>query len=110
MKKHRLLLIASLPVAIAIILGVLAILPPRPSVMKVNFDRIENGMKVEEVAKILDMKLGNSLSDMAGGPLTLGINAPDGHATIEFSDGSVISKAWRDATILDKIRGWLRLD
>jgi hypothetical protein len=40
MTKKHLLLIASLPVAIAVTFGVVALLPPRPGVTKANFDRI----------------------------------------------------------------------
>jgi hypothetical protein len=105
-QKRRLLLIASLPLAIAVIIGVLVMLPPRPSVMKSNFDRIENGMKIEEIAKMLDLKL----EPNNDGPSTVGIKAPDGDATIEFSRGFVVSKAWRYPTILDRIDRWLHLD
>jgi hypothetical protein len=47
--KRRLLLLASLPLAIvAMTLGVLALLPPSPGVTKTNFDRI-----MEEMTKNL---------------------------------------------------------
>jgi hypothetical protein len=42
--KKRLLLLAAVPITIAVILGVLSILPSRPGVTKANFDRIEEGM------------------------------------------------------------------
>lgn len=42
--RRRLLLIASLPLAVAVALGALAVLSPRPEVMKANFERIEIGM------------------------------------------------------------------
>jgi hypothetical protein len=44
MTKKRLLLIASLPAAIVVTLGILAVLPAQPGVSKTNFDRIETGM------------------------------------------------------------------
>jgi hypothetical protein len=51
--KKRLLLIASLPLAIAVIIGVLAMLPPRTCVTKEIFDRIKVGMPIEEVEAII---------------------------------------------------------
>jgi outer membrane protein assembly factor BamE (lipoprotein component of BamABCDE complex) len=51
-KKKRLLLIASLPLTIALTLGVLAMLPPPPGVTKANFDRIQEGMTRAEVEEI----------------------------------------------------------
>ena len=54
--KRSLLLIASLPLTIAVTLGVLAMLPaifpPKPGVTKANFDRIEKGMTMTEVEAI----------------------------------------------------------
>jgi hypothetical protein len=52
MTKKRLLLIAALPLALAVIIGVLAMLPTRPGVTSTNFDRIEDGMLLEEVEAI----------------------------------------------------------
>ena len=51
-RKKRLLLIASLPLAIVVTLGVLAQLPPRPGVTRANFDRIEKGMTLAQVEEI----------------------------------------------------------
>ena len=53
MTKRRLLLIAGPLAAVAVTLGVLAMLPPRPGVTKENFDRIEVGMTRAEVEVIL---------------------------------------------------------
>lgn len=41
--KKRLFLIAALPLTIAVTIGMLAILPPRPDEMKAKFDRIQTG-------------------------------------------------------------------
>ena len=49
MTKKRLLLIACLPLTVAVTLGVLAMLPPRPGVTKTNFGRMEIGMTRVEV-------------------------------------------------------------
>jgi len=53
MRKKCSLLIALLPLAIIVILGVLAMVPPRAGITKANFDRIEKGMTRAEVAEIL---------------------------------------------------------
>jgi hypothetical protein len=54
--KKRRALIAILTLTIAVILGVLAMLPPRPGVTKANFDRIEKGMTLAEVEEIFGEK------------------------------------------------------
>ena len=56
MTKKRLLLLAILPLAIAVMFGVLAMLPPSPGVTKANFDRIEDGMTAAEVERIFGRK------------------------------------------------------
>jgi hypothetical protein len=53
MTKKRFALIAVLPLTVAVILGVLAMLPPHPGVSKANFDRIKEGMAWEEVDLML---------------------------------------------------------
>jgi hypothetical protein len=104
MTKKRMALLAVLPLTIAVILGLLAMMPPRPGVTKANFDRIRVGMTLAEVEAILGQ------SDLGEwGRLWL---ASDGsYALIEFWDDGVISKRWFDSneTILDKIRRWLHL-
>ena len=52
MTRKRLLLIAVLPLAFAVTLGVLAMLSPNPGVTKAKFDRIEKGMTLAEVEAI----------------------------------------------------------
>jgi hypothetical protein len=49
MTRRRVLLIASLSLSIAVVLGVFATLAERSSVTKPNFDRIEKGMTKAEV-------------------------------------------------------------
>src|ERR1017187_4650698 len=51
--KKRLILIASLPLTIAVTVGVLALLPPSPGVTKANFDRIQDDMTNADVKQIL---------------------------------------------------------
>src|ERR1700722_18496655 len=53
MKKRHLLLLGSLPVAVVAILGVLAVASPSPRVTKANFDRVQEGMTLNEVRGIL---------------------------------------------------------
>jgi hypothetical protein len=60
MKKKRLALIAVLPLTIAVILGVSAILPPRAGVTKANFERVQDGMTLAEVEGIFGEKARHS--------------------------------------------------
>jgi hypothetical protein len=124
--KKRLLLVASLPVTIAVILGVLAMLPPddRPGVTKANFDRIEEGMTRAEVEEIFgrpsdkiegltraEIELTRAeIEQMAGGGkaeeflIRIGPNnsrswtANDGaEAEIYFKNDCVTGKLWLDS-------------
>jgi hypothetical protein len=133
MTKKRILLVASLPLAIALTFGVLTILPPRPGVTKANFDRIEVGMTKAQVegifgaegevtrddkaliAEILGKEFerdGKSLK--VRGDLSVcriwGANNGSG-AQIEFVDDCVVDKQWleTDESFLKKIRRWLHL-
>jgi hypothetical protein len=112
MTKKRLLLIASVPLAIvAVTLGVLAMLPPRPGVTKANFDRIEKGMTKAQVEEILGEK-GFLVKVKKGDAPCLYWNAGDGaEVWIRFSDDCVNGDmTWSaDETFLDKIRSWLHL-
>jgi hypothetical protein len=107
MTKKRLLLIASVPLTIAVTLGVLAMLPPSPGVTKANFDRIQDGMTRAEVEQILGGK-----GKMGGVKLWRFWEGNDGsEAGIAFIDDCVTEKRWTiyNETILDKIRRWLHL-
>jgi hypothetical protein len=53
MKRRFLILAAGLVAFVGLVLGVLAMLPPRIGVTKANFDRIEIGMTRAEVGEIL---------------------------------------------------------
>ena len=105
--KKRLLLIAAVPLAIVVVLGVLSVLPSRPGVTKANFERIEEGMTKAEVEGIFGRE-----GKMGGVKLWMFWEADDGsEAGIAFIDDCVVSKRWHDSTetILDKIRRWLHL-
>jgi hypothetical protein len=119
-KKRRLLLIAAVPLTIAVILGVLAMLPPGSGVSKANIDRIEKGMTLAQVEEIFGEKrklmgnLGGSLPfapDARDDPLFQRDAAAGSSAIIEVVDDCVTRKLWllSDETILDKIRRWLHL-
>jgi hypothetical protein len=49
MTKKRMALLAVLPVTVAVVLGAVVMLPPRPGITKANFDRIQEGMTLAEV-------------------------------------------------------------
>jgi hypothetical protein len=113
MTKKRLLLFASLPLTIAVTLGVLALLPPRPGVTKANFDRIEMGMTKAEVEEIFGGRfvLHKGMANVGLNPLA-GWEAHDGAvALIYLSDGSVVRKDWAESelTFVQKLRRWLHL-
>lgn len=109
--KKRLLLIAPLPLACAMTLGVLAMLPPSPGVTKANFDRIHEGMTLAEVEALFGEK-GNWWDGAGQKGLPMCWTAKDGSgAVVEFVDESVAIKQWADSheTILDKIERWVHL-
>lgn len=56
MTKKGMALFAVQPLAIAVILGVLAMLPPRPGVTTANFDRIRKAMTEDEVRGISEKR------------------------------------------------------
>jgi hypothetical protein len=108
MTKKRLLLIAAVPLVVAVTLGVLAILPPRPDEMKTKFDRIQDGMTMAEVEQIF----GEKGVFVGRGRAIVFWKADDGSAAfVEFREDCVTGKEWADSkeTILDKIRRWLHL-
>jgi hypothetical protein len=109
--KKRHLLIASVPlVTIAVILGVLAMLPPRPGVTTVNYDRIERGMTRAEVEEIFGREGRPFAKD--GDTVFLDWREDDGSgAVIGFSHDCVVFKRWFDSneSYLDKIQRWLHL-
>lgn len=119
MTRRRLLLIASLPLAVGVALVVLAMLPPRPGVTRANFDRIKEGMQLEEVEEIFGGP-GHRLPIGAGGVHSsvspYSWRSEDGATAviwIESPRSAVLgSKEWTDSTesLVQKIRRWLHLD
>ena len=100
--KKRLILATVAVVAIACtVLGTLAMLPPRPGVTKVNFDRIEEGMKLEEVELILGKDSWTSvdgLSESGSFRVQTWYGADKACARFAFQDECVSSKTWIDST------------
>jgi hypothetical protein len=90
MTKKRLPLIYVLPLTVAVILGVLAMLPPRLGVTKANFDRIKVGMNKSEIERVFDGQ------EDAGNINMWHIwHGPEGSAIITFSDQDIVlSKIW----------------
>jgi hypothetical protein len=114
MTKKRLLLIASLPLTIAVILGILAMLPPSPGVTKANFDRIEKGMTRAEVEEIFGREGQRSFMRRPG----LDGFRWDGEgktiASIWLANDCVSEKEWHvsewpNETFPEKICRWLHL-
>ena len=126
--KKRLILIAAVPLIIALTVAVFAMLPPSPGVTKANFDRIHEGMTLDEVREIL----GNDSVIVPTGHMFSGNTAArerfqqelrlitthswrsdDGaYAEIEFrNDVAKNKKLWIDSTetMWQKIRRWLHL-
>lgn len=118
--KKRLLLIAAVPLAIVVVLGVLSILPSRPGVTKANFDRIQVGMTRAQVEEIFGREGKRNRVWMRGIENTMFFViqdewvAEDSSAALvafSFPDDYVIETEWHDSTetILDKIRRSLHL-
>jgi hypothetical protein len=107
-KKKRLLLIASFPLAVVLIFGVLAMLPHGPGVTKANFDRIKERMTKAEVDELFGGKEPLERIDQGWS-----WQADDRSAEvyIGFAGGGVAAKFWFDINepIIDKIRRWLHL-
>jgi hypothetical protein len=117
MTKKRLLLLA-LPLAMALTLGVLAMLQPRPGVTKANFDRIQEGMSMAEVEQILGGRSGRKTYWTVGETTTITevwrqIEQGEcvGSANIKFQGELVVDKDWQrfSETILNKILGLIHL-
>jgi hypothetical protein len=117
MTRRRLLLIASLPLAVVVVFGVLAMLPARPGVTKANFDRIEVGMATTDVENLFGVA-GDAIA--FGNPprprdqaYSLYWFANDGSvAWVRFADDRTTDKKWEQSreTTIGRIRRWLRLD
>jgi hypothetical protein len=112
MTKKRLLLLASLPLTVLVIFGVLAMLPPRPGVTKANFDRVKEGMTLAEVEEIFGRVRDLQGASPVEGTVLMFWQETDGSwARIEFLDDRVSATVWGDSdqTIINKIRRWLHI-
>jgi hypothetical protein len=115
MTMKRLAIIAVLPLTVAVILGVLAMLPPRPGVTKANFDRIEIGMTQEDVEAILGSSelhhRGGLLSGRTAIRWNSWVGADGATVDITFLNYAVERSTWTESkeTLTDKIRRWLNL-
>ena len=110
--RKRILVIAAVPLAIAVALGVITMLPPSPGVTKANFDRIQEGTTEAEVEEIFGRQRKWTIRDTDCHCWV----ADDGSkAWIGFTDECVTFKQWIIPdetileTILDKLRRWLHL-
>jgi hypothetical protein len=115
MTKKRLLMIASLPLAVAGTFGVLAMLPPRIGVTKTNLDRIQEGTNRADVEQIFGAKPHLATHDYNYQPVKMetGWSGPGGRAYVVLdADDCVREKRWEDTgeTLFAKIRRWLRID
>ena len=128
MKRRNLILAVSFVAIVGIVLGVLAILPPRPGVTKANIDRIKLGSTSVQVEQILGEKgrsakqigftsnkqLDRVVLDLDGADHYILWFVDDGPiVAIRFENDGVSEKhCWSDSaeTILQKIRRWLHLD
>jgi hypothetical protein len=116
---------ASLPLTIAVIFGVFAMLPPRSGVTKANFDQIEKGMTKRDVEIIF----GRQDAIVWGDPPLTALRGADkcyacvdnprdrtlsGRAAWVFFDknGCVSHATWveGETSVFDKIRRWLHID
>jgi hypothetical protein len=113
MTKKRMALIAVLPLTVAVIVGVLGLLPPRPGVTKANFDRIEKGMTKAEVEKIFGRQGDEDLLPIG----SLEWLAEDRSlAIIAFKNDRVDEKRWQEdlfkepttSIITDALAFWFR--
>jgi hypothetical protein len=116
MSRRRLLLIASLPLVVAVIVGVLAILPPRPGVTEANLARIKIGMGEQDVVAILGRHPDAAAPILRGSAWFWMNEAKENEIVAEVQvdlDFNVMKSEWKanqSETVIDKIRRWLHLD
>jgi hypothetical protein len=119
-KKRLIIIIVALLATIAMTIGVLAMWPSSPGVVRANFHRIENGMTMEEVEAIFEGEPGQQMitQGLAGFPVIPdNISAfywkeEDGSfALVIFRDDRVSDKQWGNSeeTVFEKIRRRLHL-
>jgi hypothetical protein len=113
MTRCRMLLIASLPLAGAVVLGVLALLPALRGATKANFERLEKGMSKDAVEEIMGECLSEDLPNCTlmwvdGEPLVFRYwSHPDGDAMAGFLAGRLFDKHWTDSPgWWERLRRW----
>jgi hypothetical protein len=100
---------------VCLALAVLAALPPGPGVTKVNVDRIEEGIRLDEVEAILgrtadgDLSIHEELDGDIQAPMWL--NSDKSCAIVVLRDGTVTSARWHESTetLTQRVRRWLHL-
>ena len=107
----RLLLIASMSLAIAVIVGVLMTLSEHPGVTKANFDQIEKGMTLAEVEQIFG-KAGLQKPIDEFQEIVWQDNKMGNEAIVTFHDGRAASMFWHssDGFFFRKLLRWLHLN
>jgi hypothetical protein len=111
--RRRILLIASLPLAVGVIIGVLAMLPPRPGITMANFNRIRSGMTESDVEEIFGEEGVEMVYFIAGDEPQKDWIHWDATAKIGFLNGRVVAKVWmgdEPETLVEKMCRWLHLD
>jgi hypothetical protein len=107
MTKKRLILFAVLPVTIATVVGLLALLPPWPGVTKANFDRVQEKMTAAEIEEIFGRK---GIVRMRGEIELRSWRGDDkSEVWVLLRSDRVTGKKWFDSpeTLPDKLRRWL---
>jgi hypothetical protein len=125
MKKRYFILAVCFVAFVGIVLGVLAMLPPRVGVTKANFDRIEDTMKKPEIEDIIGQptdKSSNGLSwhnahnyktnkaFMGVGQELVIWGGDDGVIIIVFAeDGRIVRKDWMygSGRLMGRLFDWL---
>jgi hypothetical protein len=123
MTRRRLLLIAALPIAVVMIIVVLAMLPARRGMTKENFDRIQDGMTMQAVTEILGCKPHHLPTNISIWPDSSGVHLDrdchrwdslNGTIWISFDENDKVngkaSRGLHEDGIIAKILRWLNLD
>ena len=113
MKKRHLLVAVGLVAFLCLVLGILAMLPPRSGITKANLDRIQKGMPLEEVERIIGRP--GQKEQLFDGAIVFWFTESDGAFIGVPADerGQIVAgdciAAFRDESFLEKVMGWLRL-
>lgn len=113
MKKRYLICTGVLAMCFVLVLVVLAMLPPRPGITKANFERIQDGMKFDEVKAIFgapDSFTDPSIEGWARRGQLLWVNDDRSGAAVCFDEkGKVFDKTWSDSTegIGERLCRWI---